>query len=835
MRRFALWLGAVVALGTAVARQVGVNPSPAIWPASWIDVPGTEPQSYGIYHFRRAFDIPATAEHFVVHVSGDNRYQLFVNGQQVSAGPARGDLAHWRYEVVDVAPKLRAGKNVLAAVIWNDGRYRAVAQVTNQTGFLLAAEDPNNNVVNTGAEWKCISNRAYSPQPLPAEQQTGYYALASNEKVDAHLYPWGWQLPEFDDSSWLSAHVITPAAPREARDAPNRWMLVPSQIPLEEQRLERLQKIRSAEGAEPNDAFLQGQGPLTVPANTRATILCDQAYLTTAYPELVVNGGKDASITLRYAETLYIHKASRGVPIDKGNRDDVTGKTFYGAADTYIADGGSNRLYRPLFWRTYRYLQLEIQTASEPLTLEDCRSVFTGYPFSQKASFKVDPSADPEIQRILSTGWRTARLCAHETYMDCPYYEQLQYAGDARVQMMVSLYMTGDSRLMKNGIALVNSSRTAEGVTYSRAPSYLQQYIPPFSLWWIGMVHDYWMYVDDQPFVKEMLPGVRAVLSFYASHQKQNGSLAKMPWWNFVDWVKAWDRGEPPANTSGDSASALDLQLLLAYQWAADLENAFGSSALVAEYKAAATALRNTILASDWDASRGLFADQPEHRTYSQQVNTLAVLAGIVSPEQGRAIMEKTLSDPSLAQSSIYFRAYTNAVLRTVGLGDRYLQILGPWREMLSQGLTTWAEVSGTDSRSDCHAWGASPNFELLRTVAGIESEAPGFSRVHIAPNLGQLATVRASMPHPQGEVQVELKSSGGELSATIHLPSNISGDFDWRGHHVVLKPGTNNFKVGSIKGAGARRQSANEHRSPLGGALESATVLRVLLRSKTK
>ncbi len=66
--------------------------------------------------------------------------------------------------------------------------------------------------------------------------------------------------------------------------------------------------------------------------------------------------------------------------------------------------------------------------------------------------------------------------------MDCPFYEQLQYAGDARIQMMISLYMTGDSRLMRNGIALLNSSRTAEGATYSRAPSYLQQYIPPFSL-----------------------------------------------------------------------------------------------------------------------------------------------------------------------------------------------------------------------------------------------------------------------------------------------------------------------------------------------------------------
>ena len=64
-------------------------------------------------------------------------------------------------------------------------------------------------------------------------------------------------------------------------------------------------------------------------------------------------------------------------------------------------------------------------------------------------------------------------------------------------------------------------------------------------------------YVDDPEFVKEMLPGVRAVLSFYAKYQKPNGSLGKMPWWNFVDWVKPWPNGEPPAEADGSSATRL--------------------------------------------------------------------------------------------------------------------------------------------------------------------------------------------------------------------------------------------------------------------------------------
>ena len=87
---------------------------------------------------------------------------------------------------------------------------------------------------------------------------------------------------------------------------------------------------------------------------------------------------------------------------------------------------------------------------------------------------------------MMEVGWHTARLCAHETYMDCPYYEQLQYAGDTRIQALVSFFMTGDGRLARQAINALDGSRTPEGLTFSRAPSRLPQYIPPFSLWWIG-------------------------------------------------------------------------------------------------------------------------------------------------------------------------------------------------------------------------------------------------------------------------------------------------------------------------------------------------------------
>ena len=173
-----------------------------LWAAKWIDVPGASPQGYGVYHFRKTFQLTNVPDSFNVYVSGDNRYQLYVNGKRVSVGPARSDLTHWAYETVDIGRELRPGTNVLAAVVWNDGPYRAIAQISNQTGFLLQAEDAANNFVNTDRSWKCafrtrlIRRSCFRPSSGPAI--TRWVRMRSSMPA---AYPWNWEQVEFNDSS----------------------------------------------------------------------------------------------------------------------------------------------------------------------------------------------------------------------------------------------------------------------------------------------------------------------------------------------------------------------------------------------------------------------------------------------------------------------------------------------------------------------------------------------------------------------------------------------------------------------------------------------------------
>ena len=755
------------------------------WSAKWIVVPGVPVHDYGVFHFRRSFDLATRPAHFIVHVSADNRYRLFVNGRPVSSGPARGDLFHWRYETLDLAPHLETGRNAIAAVVWNFGDLAPLAQMTLQAGFVLQGDTAAERIVDTSTNWKCLQNTAYSPLKFTSQDMHGYYAAGPGERVYASAYPWGWESRDYDDARWWRAEVVTAAAGREASDSPSAWMLVEREIPAMEERPDRLSRVRRASGIPAPAGFPAVREPLHIPPSTRAVLLLDHDHLTTGYPELVVSGGKDAVIRLRYAESLFLPAAKGSHELQKGNRDEIEGKMFIGNHDEFVADGGRSRRFRPLWWRTWRYLQLDIETRAEPLVVEDLTSTYTGFPFERRSRFDA---GDPQLKRIRDVGWRTARLCAHETYVDCPYYEQLQYVGDTRIQCLISLFETGDARLVRNAIEQIDDSRRSDGCTMSRYPTRLEQYIPGFALWWIGMVHDYWWYVDDPAFVRRMLPGVRAVLSFFEGHQKENGSLGPLPWWRYFDWVPSWKGGDPPQEEGG-SSSLFDMLLLEGYSWAADLEAALGLKAMAELYHGREQQLRATARQLYWDPGKQLFADTPQKRQFSVHANTLAVLTGVTAGTEARHILLRALDANGLAQPGLFFRYYVHRALAQVGEGDRYLDLLGDWHAMLANGLTTFAEIPETPehpARSDCHAWSASPNIELLRTVVGVDSAAPGFRRVSIRPHLGKLQRVSGAVPHPKGMIEVRIEGQKVE----VKLPPGVGGEFQWKQIRRELSPG---------------------------------------------
>ena len=776
------------------------------WKAQWITFSGNNNvnqwnaaytsslKEYGVYKFRKSIDLAAKPSTFIVHVSADNRYKLFVNEQLVSLGPARGDLYFWNFETVDIAHFLKTGKNTVAALVWNDGKQKPEAQISYVTGFILQGNTAVEEMLNTNDSWKVIQDSSFAPlEP----HVPGYYVAGPGEFVQMKKNVIGWQQINYDDHHWKKAATIGNGLTKDAARDSRGWMLVPSPLPPMELTTQRLAALRKADGVYVSAGFPATKTAVTIPANTTATLLLDQGFLTNAYPTLLFSKGRGAGISLSYAEALYIPRNEQlKTGGGKGNRNEVEGKIFIGKIDSIIADGSDAQEFTALWWRTYRYIQLKVTSKDEPLVIDDLYGTFTGYPFVKKSSFD---SGDTTATQMLEIGWRTARLCAFETYMDCPYYEQLQYIGDARIQALVTLYNTSDDRLVRNALTLMDHSRIAEGITLSRYPTDLHQQIPTFSLWWIGMLHDYWMYRPDANFIKNKLPGERQVIHFFQQYQQPDGSLKDVPYWLFTDWLddqKGWDYGEAPKGKAGYSA-VLDLQLMWTYQLAADMEASIGFMDIAKSYRAKATQLKQTIQKKYWDQSKQLYADTEDKDLFSQHANSLAILSGMVSGKAATALGDKLLSDPILAPASIYFKFYLHQALIKAGKGNNYDSWLGKWKENIVMGMTTWAEMSDVSgTRSDCHAWGSSPNIEFFRTVLGIDSDAPGFTKVKIAPHLGDLKNVHGSMPHPNGTVSASYQYEAGKWNIEISLPKNTTGVFLWKGKNYVLKMGLNSLTL---------------------------------------
>lgn len=751
--------------------------------ASWIAATAEPKSTAEVLHFRKSLSLNAKPASFAVRISADNQFRLFVNGVFVAAGPDRSDIMHWRYENVDLAPFLQAGQNTIAVTVWNWGEYRPVAQHSYRTGLYLQGMSAESEIVNSSADWKVYQDNAYQFLPVSGETVGGYYAASPGEQINAEYYPWGWETNAFDDSNWQSVYVM-PMPPvirgEGAFGVAVGWQLMPSTLPQMEEKPVRFNTVRKAQGIALEQGFIIGKQALSIAPHSQVKLLLDQAHLTNAYAVLDVSGGKGSEIKLTYAEAL---KDANG---DKGNRNEIEGKTLFGLSDTILPDGQAHRRYQSLWFRTYRYVEMSITTANEALHINDFHGIFTGYPFELVGNFASDVSW---LDNMWEMNWRIARLCAFDTYFDTPYYEQLQYIGDTRIQALITLYLSGDDRLVRQAISHFNDSLIPEGLTASRYPSNMAQYIPPFSLIWIMMVNDYWMLRDDPQYVKNTMPAIRQVLAWFEGHIASNGLLGPIPWWPFGDWVPSWEHGMPPGAQEGGS-SMLSLQFVYALQKAAELENALGTAGQAKRYTDLADNMLKAVNTLTWDEKRQMYRDTPTSDNFSQQTNIMAVLSNAIATDKQAVLLNNILHDSTLAQATYYFKFYLFEALEHAGLGDSYLQQLSPWQDMLQQGLTTTPE-NPDPTRSDSHAWAAHPNYGLLSIVLGVRPHEPGFNSVRIAPKLGELQQAAGTIAHPLGNIEVKFQRKGDKgISANISLPQGLYGIFEWNEKQIKLHSG---------------------------------------------
>jgi len=795
LNRFALVAGFVSFLSFfLVSASIAADRTPFDGAARWIwseeGVSGSRPdsQAYRVRYFRRNFYAPADAS-LVVCVTADTRYKFWCNGRLLARGPAKGDIAHHFYQRIDLSSYLLKGKNSLAAQVeyqgdvWPDYRLGGgnVSLMTAAPGFLLDGilVDADGRVLETvhsDARWKVMIDRAYRYQIDPGcSNCVGLY-----EDFHSSAFPWNFENPEFDDSGWAAAReVVAGVAGWSDRDSSLPHRLLPRMIAqLEESAPKHFEHAfrSSAEDLGSWNRLLLKDVPLKVPPRARQEVLIHAGELTTGYPMIHFSGGgKDSMIRLQYAEALTDEKGL------KSRRDDFSFGRLAGCRD-WIRTDGFEHTWEPFFFRTFRFMKVEVETGPEPLVIHSLRYRFTAYPFEELAKLET---SDPQHAAIWDMCWRTARLCAHETYEDCPYYEQLQYAGDTQVQALISYYVAGDASLAKQFLYHFDWSRQSSGLTRSRYPSRVPQTIPYWSLHWVMSVYDYWIFTGDLTTLKSLIPGISSVMGYFLGRVDEGDLVRKLDGWLVADWCPTWKpSGMPPGADKGQAAYD-SLITLVALQKSIELADALEIDCR--SWREDERKLREAIQLEFYDPERHLYTDTKAESSVSAFTNVWAILAGM-------PVDANRLNDPFVAPLTMFSQFFGWRALAQANRYERFPETLEPWNRMVQWGLTTCPEIPDfVRSRSDCHAWSAGPLVEFCREILGVRPLEPGWRVIGVEPKPAGLSWARGRVPltrinsqDPPSYVEVEWKIEAGDFQLQIEVPKGRQcrvrlPDGDWR------------------------------------------------------
>ena len=770
-----------------------------IWPCCWISCPETDEPPF-VTAYRKVFNLESDAL-IRVHVSADERYELFVDGRRIGRGSERGDQNNWFYETYDL--KLHTGSHIIVARAWSLGDMAPYAQMSVRPGFILSAEGEFIHLLGTGVtQWQVKMLGGYEfvdPYPM--------WGRGANLIVDAAGFDWGFHTGE--TGGWHKAVVEHPGANAIIRnDFPRIHLMKPATLPAMVEQQCKIGTVRFVADVTSiqtdsipvkSDDNLQSQveqwnhhllnhTSITIPPNTLRRVIIDLEDYYCLYPELTVSGGKGSFVRFYWAESLFEspNAYDKGKEdFRKSNRDEIEGKYFCGAGDIFKPDGGTCRTFDTLWWYAGRYIEVLVQTTDEALTIESIEFYKTGYPIKMESSFDA---SDPALSRVVSIALRTLQMCSHETYMDCPYYEQLMYIGDTRLQALTTYTITTDDCLPRKALQMFNASRLHCGLTQSRYPSRVTQIIPPFSLWWVGMVYDYALWRNDIEFVKRLMPAVRNVIEGYLAFTNNNGLIESPAGWNFMDWVPSWKLGVPPDGDSGVS-SLLNWQMVLALRMAGELEDYFHEPELAQRCRRLAVEFTSRIYDVFWDSNRNLFADDITKQYFSEHTQSLAVLSGQLESAKREAIAISLLADQSLCRTSIYFTHYLFEAYCLLGRIEALFNRLGLWFELAKMGLKTTPEQP-EPTRSDCHAWGAHVIYHYFASILGIRPGSIGFKTVVIKPQLGPLSSIRGKLIHPNGIIETDFSREDGNLTGRVSLPCGLSGTIIHNGKEYMIAKG---------------------------------------------
>jgi alpha-L-rhamnosidase len=774
---------------------------PMSWNALWIWAPAPPhaaspvapasippPETHNRFcYLRHAFDLASVPAAAPARVTADSRFVLYLNGYEVARGPARSIPARLAFSALDLAPHLRTGRNTIAALVRFYGApvpWWIPAPANWQLGFgSFLFEAPELGVFSDGS-WKALA--APYRAEVASPRALGQPPL---EILDGARVPSGWTSVDFDDRAWPAAAELAAATlaanrtrpPLEPFTAPEFDDIAPlTAIPVELTEVARRAVATSLAG-DPREAYPPSDHP---PGGADTMITYAAAGETLATPWVRVRGPAGAIVDLYAGEYQRSDGSAKTAPREYAMR--------------YLLSGRGEERVEAFEAVGFQYLTAVARGGAE---ITAAGATERRYPHGDAARFECD---DLRLSKIWRVGVRTLELCSTDAFIDCPGREQRAWLGDSYLHTLLTLVGSTDWRLIRRHLRICAQSRRADGLLAMVAAGDLaisSTTIPDYSLHWVRALARYFEYSGDAALARELLPAAGEVLDSFERYRAPDGIIRAMPGWIFIDWAMT-DRAEVVGALDALYAAALD-------DFAALAEAAAGDARAAANARARAQLTRRAFELL-WDGAAGVYLDAADahgpRRRVSQQTNVAAIVGGCAPRErwarmldyvldQSRVVVTPTISDDpgayfaqrmnpadygafdperSVVAAQPFFSHFVHDALVRAGRRAQIAERCIKWWPQIERGDSTfeeyWSARPGTGSR--CHAWSATPTYDLTTHVLGVHPLKPGYAEAEIAPTFGSLTHLEGAVPTPHGLIEVELdRRRGGEVT----IPPGVS------------------------------------------------------------
>ncbi|NLF00258.1 MAG: family 78 glycoside hydrolase catalytic domain [Anaerolineales bacterium] len=775
-------------------------------------------------YFRKTFEIKGEIVSASVDVSADARYKLYVNGHYVARGPSRCSSLWQSYDVRDLKPYLRQGKNVVAALVHTYGqdcawyelpRWEASAVFGSGGWFLqgtVKTATGEEIKLDTDGSWRCLVSEAWKKDVL-------HNFLGYTEVYDARRAPRDWQAIDYDDSTWVAAQVlrsrgawgsndIVPFPVMVERAIPElleemHWPVAiitsgevqnsPASVPIreaittEEVRPLSACQVRNLEGL----LHEESQAEIRTAGDRGVTVVLDFGKTQQGRVCFSVEGPARATVEFCYTEQLG----------PDGRVELPHWGPNYVCAHRVTLDG------RPLTWEQFdyggfRYLQVTFRHCEQPLKVNWVAVNFTSYPVEYRGKFE---SSDAVLNAAYDISGYTLQCCMIDSYEDCPSREQRQWTNDQYVHLMANYGLFGDPYLARQLLIQVGQSQHSDGQVGMCAPGDFATTdtanMPAFTLHWIMSIPQYVRYTGDASILQELYHTVVRGLGWFERHLDRDDLLNDVPGILWIDWSHIEKRGQ---------MTELNARFVGCLRIAAQMAARLGYTPDVQRFNGLADRISAAINEHLWDEERGVYVDARiggvQSRRVSQVGNTSVMYFGVAPKSRWTRILDTILDEkrlrllppsaddlkndprrPALNEETqvVMAHAFYMHMLHTVlaQLG-RYQDIADNirrrWGPQIEAGVSTWWEhwdLRIAPGATLCHAFVCAPGYDLPSYILGVTPTEDGFTRFRVAPQPVDLSSLKGVFPSIKGDIPVAFDWDGQTLRISVEVPAGTEAE----------------------------------------------------------